>query len=274
MAVVGSGAAFASSVNVNGILEAGEYLGGTSHGTKTITWYNDHESTYGEPSNNLHWEISGAPADVMLNVFFEVPGEARRMIWDNACNYAPGNTIAGAGCTNLSTALQSKGLTEGEVGDVLDAYADNHHGNIEFTFDTQTGSEIFELQDSNDDPVFRVDWEVALSGEKESQIFGANYVDHASSLEWVLANGCNTTFCDAWATTASIEVKWSFTTQAMAESFLDELSRMRLHLSDEARGLPVLTNTPSSVPLPATLPLLLAGVAGFGLVSRRKRSVN
>jgi len=264
----------ASPIVVDGVLTNGEYLdgvNGTDYGTVNLPWYNDHHSVNGlaaNKTNNLHWQITQDTGSTMLNVFFEVPGEARRMIWDNGCEYDNGDSIANAGCNDLSTALQNQGLTEAEVYDVLNAYEDNHHGHADMDHKTQVESELFELQTANGDSLFMTHW------DDSSQSLGNNYSDHATSYDWVTANGCDTTFCDAWDTTASIEVQWVFDTSAQASNFLSSIGRMRLHLSDEARGLDPLSNTPTPPPSvdvsePAPLALILLGLSALGWSRRR-----
>ncbi|PSW21409.1 PEP-CTERM sorting domain-containing protein [Photobacterium sanctipauli] len=274
------------TATIDGVLMPGEYLGGDANGTNTLTWYNDHESIYDygtNQTNDLHWEMGrevdgDANSAYLLNVFFEVPGHARRMIWENGCDYDEGDTFDSSNCTELANALMSKGLTEPEVFDVFDAYEDNHHGDINFSHNTQTGSELFELQTDDDpddaDTIFMTHW------DGSSEDLGSNYVKHATSYDWVLDNGCTTTFCDAWEVTASIEVQWSFNDQSEAQSFLANIGQMRLHLSDEARGLPILTNTPTPpedptppVSEPATLGLLGLGLLGILRIRSKKERV-
>lgn len=267
----------AAPITVDGVLSAGEYLegtAGTDHGTLSLQWYNDHHSENGLSAgrtNDLHWQITEDAGSTMLNVFFEVPGSARRMIWDDGCNYENGDTIAHAGCGDLSTALQSQGMDESDVYDVLTAYEDNHHGHINMSHKTQIESELFELQTVDQDTLFMTHW------DDSSQNLGSNYSDHATSYDWVLANGCDTSFCDAWDTTASIEVQWEFGNLSEAGAFLNSVGLMRLHLSDEARGLDPLTNIPNppppappvSVSEPGSLGLILLGLSALGWSRRR-----
>jgi hypothetical protein len=263
-------ASAASTVILDGVLTPGEYLGGVANGSESIQWYNDHESvnTYSAGlTNGLHWEISGSGSSYTLNTFFEVPGSARRMIWSDGCDYDQGDTFASSGCTDLANSLIAKGLTSTEVYAVLDAYEDNHHGHVKMNHKTQTDSEKFVIgANGTSGPgasVFSVKWQ---GGSLSTDAY---YQDHATSYDWVLANGCDTTSCDAWDVTASIEVQWEFASEALATAYKDDLQLMRLHLSDEARGLPDLTNTPSAVPVPAAVWLMGSALGMLGWMRRK-----
>ena len=145
------------------------------------------------------------------------------------------------------------GLTDAEVKAVYDAYEDNHHDDADMDFNTQTGSEEFGLLTSSeapskdkDDHLFFADWDYS---ETNYNVGSHGIVSGLTknALDYVKTAArptCDTTFCDAFDLTPSIEVKWTFETQDQAYAFLDMIDIMRLHLSDEARGLPVLTNTP------------------------------
>ena len=142
MALPGTATAM-SSVTLDGILtDANEYTGGVENGSREILWFNDHNSIYTVAANNkntLLWEINEvAGGTFSLNVFFEVPAEARRMIWDNDCTY---NGTLGSGCAALAP-LEMGVANE----DYLDAYlAGSHHGDVKMDYGTQVGSEYFRL---------------------------------------------------------------------------------------------------------------------------------
>ena len=134
---------------VDGILTSGEYSGGVSHGTYSIVWWNDHHSIYAQAAANmnpLHWEINGSGSDWSLNVFFEVPTYARRMIWLDGCKYK--QEANESDCTPLIPIAY------------LDAYlAGSHHSDVNMSYSTQTGSEYFRLNTSSNSKILEIDWQ-------------------------------------------------------------------------------------------------------------------
>jgi len=247
-----AGNALANTVTVNGIKEAGEYTGANS-GSGSLLWYNQHESIYTEAAGNMNplvWEINQiAAGNFSLNVFFEVPSYARRMIWANNCTFKTGNAVSSA-CSPLAP---------GGDKSFLEAYdAGSHHGDVDMDYGTQTGSEYFELLKANGDTVFFKKW----------QDEGGNAtLDWATSREYLISNGiCTTALCTEFDRTASIEVMWGgLASKSAAEALLNSIAKMELHLSDEARGLPPV----GEVPVPAAIWLFGTALIGFIGMSRR-----
>jgi hypothetical protein len=69
--------------------------------------------------------------------------------------------------------------------------------------------------------------------------------------------------------TASIEMMWdNFKDYDAAFDFMDVITDMELHLSDEARGLPDIPSNP--VPEPTTMLLLGFGLLGIVGIGRKK----
>ena len=240
-----------STVTVDGIKSAGEYTGASS-GSISLLWYNEHESIYTKAAGNMNpldWEINMVAAgDFSLNVFFEVPTYARRMLWAAGCN--TGSPLSAA-CAPLAPG-----------GDTayLDAYdAGTHHADANMDYGTQTGSEFFELDGVTDG--FKKKWQDEDTGTLDNPTW-------ATSREYLIANSanCSTTQCTEFDKTSSIEVMWQgLATAKAAEDLLASIDSMQLHLSDEARGLP---DVPQ-VPVPAAFWLFGTALIGFIGMSRR-----
>ena len=245
-----------STVNVDGIKTAGEYTGGASHGSKSLLWYNNHNSVYTQAAGNMNpldWEINEvATGNFSLNVFFEVPTYARRMIWAENCQFKSGGAFDGD-CAPLAPSGDLTYLEAYEIG--------SHHADVKMDYGTQTGSEFFELdgvtggftkgwQDEDDNPNDNLTW--------------------ATSREYLIANSpnCSTTQCTEFDKTSSIEVMWQGLGSASdATNLLNSITSMQLHLSDEAVGLPPI-DIPE-VPVPAAFWLFGTALIGFIGMSRR-----
>ena len=244
--------AISSTVTVNGIKTAGEYTGTSpSSGTGPVLWWNGHNSIYDKASGNMNpldWEINdntGSGGSFSLNIFFEVPTYARRMIWETGCD------SSGTGCTLAQS--------------YLDAYqAGTHHSNANMDYGTQTGSEFFQLNDAGG-LIVKTKWQ-----DEDANGLTDNFT-WATSREYLIDQGiCDTNFCDEYDRTASIEMMWdNFSSKDAADTFLASVTDMELHLSDEARGLPPI-DPPVDVPEPSVLALLGLGLVAMGF--RRRRS--
>ncbi|MEE8542003.1 MAG: hypothetical protein V3S66_10110, partial [Desulfobacterales bacterium] len=175
-----------------------------------------------------------------LNIFFEVPDYARRMIWIDGVDY------------NGSNFDPTWGIDQ----DYLDAYlAGSHHGSVKMDYETQTGSEYFRLNAGN-----AIVKEIAWQDEDGDLTDNFNW---KTSREYVLDNGCTTQECLEYNMTASIEMEWLGLTYGEADSILGSITDMQLHLSDEARGLP-------PVPIPGAVWLFGTGLIGLVGINRKR----
>ena len=150
--------------------------------------------------------------------------------------------------------------------DYLAAYREGSHhtdgpggsASVKMDYDTQTKSEFFELE--------------GLTGEIKWQSEDTNGLTDGftwkTSREYLIDNGiCTTTKCLEYDRTSSLELQWANLASADAAAVLiDSIEAMHLHLSDEARGLPVIT----TVPLPAAAYLFISALAGL-VVAKRKQ---
>ncbi len=98
-----------------------------------------------------------------------------------------------------------------------------------------------------------------------SKSYGGNTVSWKTSREYVLANGCTTALCLALETPMAIELLWTGLSAGDASGIRNSITKLQLHLSDEARGLPPI----SEVPVPAAFWLFGSALIGFIGMSRR-----
>jgi len=249
-----------ATVTVDGIKKANEYTGGYSHGSKDLLWWNGHESIYTKAAGNkneLVWEINEYESSLFsLNIFFEVPTYARRMIWADGCDY--NQSTNEADCEDLNKADNK----------YLDAYFDGtHHNSVKMNYETQTGSEYFELKNDNSS-IEKIMWQdVDTNGLDDDFTW-------KTSREYLIENDiCDTSLCQEYDMTSSIEIMWSGKTIEAATALLASISDMELHLSDEARGLPPVNKPdpdPGTIPEPSSIVLIALGLIGLRL-SRKMR---
>ena len=100
----------------------------------------------------------------------------------------------------------------------------------------------------------------------------AGVLDWETSLDYLLANeaGCDKSDCvtaTSLNTTMSIEIALYGLTRSDAETARDGITALRLHMSDEARGLPPVDIPP--IPVPAAFWLFGTALIGFIGISRR-----
>ncbi len=242
---------FASPI-VDGILSVGEYTG-TNSGEKSLLWWNGHHSIYTKAAgnmNDLHWEINETAGNYSLNLFFEVPTYARRMIWGAGIEY-DGNNYD-----------EAWGIPE----EYLEAYlTGTHHKKVKMDYGTQTGSEYFQLNGISGNGNY-TKWQA-----EDTNGLDDNFT-WKTSREYLIDTyeECTTEECLKFDTTASIEMMWLdwFDSEAKALAFMNSITDMELHLSDEARGLPGIPSNP--VPEPTTILLFGLGLLGVAGVGRRK----
>jgi hypothetical protein len=301
------------SVTVDGVRKSGEYSGSSS-GSKPLKWYNDHESIYTrenagktdldfpdppggtyDQNSTMWWEITRLDPlndnSHALSLFVEIPEYARRMIWDNGCDYSSGNTTASSGCGALKEAFSgTEAEREAAAIEILDSYdSGSHHGHADMSWGTQTGSEYFRLDGTGviitgsveDDLCFGIGEGAGVGGhchkDKTGQDDGVDNpqitpdddITWQTSHDYLIRNTeCTTSSCMtelAVNTTMSIEVALFGLSEGDAISMRDGVTGLRLHLSDEARGLAPIPE----VPVPAAFWLFGSALIGFIGMSRR-----
>jgi len=224
-------------------------------------------------------------------MFAEVPYYARRMVWAKGCNYLDGTGSADGDCNGIPIEMLDayfKGARDEQekINKKGDVVIKTHKDSVKMDYETQTGSEYFQLNelglcfglqddgghcdgantflDPNDD------------ASKNAGIFwqtSNHYVHNNKVMEDPDNPGtmieCDTDLCLAMYLTMSLEL--SITKMGImdlgysdADGMLANLKSLQLHLSDEARGIP-------AVPVPAAFWLFGTALIGFIGISRRTR---
>jgi hypothetical protein len=270
--------ASASAIVFDGLLDGPD--GNVSDGyatTTTVGWYNDHHSiydkatagdtgiSYTDPQGNTSTfdqraTMAYTVGDSTLNVFVEVPDYARRLIWKNGFEYKEGD------CEGTCTGLHGidKAILDAYLLGARDEHPDDntnpHHNSIKFDYNTQTGSEYFQLNDTG----VKIKWQ----DESGPMADNGGTLDWITSREYYIVNdpNCSTTECILTTKTSSIELAWTgLANKAAAQALLDSFDEFQLHLSDEMR----LFAPPSEVPVPAAFWLFGTALIGFIGMSRR-----
>jgi hypothetical protein len=203
--------------------------------------------------NPLLWEINDNGGSFSLNLFFEVPTYARRMIWNDDAHYNGSNFDSNWGIPK----------------EYLDAYLEgsHHSSGVNMSYGTQTGSEYFQL---NGLSFPKIKWQ-----DEDANGLNDNFT-WKTSREYIIDNGLGTTSLSLqFDMTASIELMWnSLPSEAAAMAYVNNINDMELHLSDEARGLPPVTNVPESGSSMVLLLIALVSLAAYRETDRKKRSVS
>jgi len=270
-----AGTVSAAPINVNGVFDAGEAY----TGSRSIQWYNNHHTIYGESENLMNTMQYSMTAN-SLNLFLEVPDYARVMIWSQGVEYFD-TTLCSPGPGDPCGGLDSEYLELYRQG--------SHHESggkkkVKMDYGTQTGSEYFRLVTNSgddlcfglqndgghcdkDDPSDRKTFTGGDTGPNTETGTAFGDVTWATSRDYVLANGCSEAFCDRYDTTMSLELVMMGLAPGRAQEILDSITDLNLHLSDEAAGLPAIP----PVPIPGALWLFGSALLGFAGI-RRKRA--
>ena len=230
------GGANAATVTVDGIKTVADgYLKSFS-----FNWHNNHKvegTAYpegGPQTADAYWSMSGTT----FNLYVEVPPEAKNSMWGTAL---------------IADAAE------------MDAYffenTHYHHGankaEDKAGFKTMTESEHF---------LFAGNQLVSWDKDSGKQTTSGDWDSVVTSLEWVLANGCDTSSCDKKGISMSFEAEYlNFSEQDRIDLIAAiQGSSVMLHLSDERQG------GVSEVPLPAAAWLFGSALLGLGAIKRRK----
>lgn len=264
-----SGAAMAATVTLDGIMDSND----TYDTTTSVLWFNDHEGTqFSSGASPLQTTTvkygTGTLAggvDEYFFLFIEAPLAAKNLVW-------------GTGASDAEIALYNQQYS-------------THHSPLSndpgskdyFDYEKATGSEKLVFNGITADPNGKEkkvkkakkgtqDPAKSTSTNYVDTILGAvGLVDAESSVFYVLDNGiCDTDGCAETDRTLSYEFQFEVAQAADWIAFFnDPNSEVNTHLSPERGGS--LIPPPPTVPLPATLPLLAAGMFGLTALGRRRR---
>jgi hypothetical protein len=221
-----------------GSVSAAVVVDGVNNGDDTYTnqfqakWTNGHEkeSIYDDWSDEttVRW---AEDADYMY-LYLEVPLYAKTMVW-------------GTGCDDAACLDEYK-----------DHYATHHGDTLVMDYGKATGSEKTEF-----DVIFGGG---SYEGKLQGASNGAGIVEFASSLDWLLDNGCDTTNCGASGVEMSFEFKFDLTEVVRNDiiaSLEDPAQGLVFHLSPERRA--------GVVPVPAAAWLFGSSLGLLGWMRRR-----
>ncbi len=252
-------AANASTFTLDGV-----YDGDSVYDQSTdTTWYNGHKTEYSiygdfndqKGTTTVRYGYGTDAAETSGTEYFWVYVEAdivaKNMIWEKR-DWKHDYPI-----TNTDPTV---GLTEDDVASYRVQHETHHDpGKMKLDFKGATGSEKMVLNDANGDKQFTADLADGVDDK-----YGL--IDSADITDYLLGSGtCTEDLCLARDTAMSFEFKFEID-PAANNAFLALFDNgIEFHLSPE-RGL-----QPAVVPLPASLPFLVAGLGALGLVARRRR---
>ena len=214
----------AATVTVDGVRDGSDSYSNSFD----ASWTNGHKTEFsiyadGSDTTTVYYEMDSGS----LFLYMEVPLYAKNMIW-------------GTGATDV-TEYQDHWLT-------------HHGGTFVMDYNAATGSEK---------AVFAGNAEAKLKDDSTNNFGGLGLLDSATSRDWVLLNGCDTTNCAA--STVAMSFEFQFDLAIIDEdAFLAAIEDdgIVFHLSPERRI--------SEVPLPAAAWLFGSALLGLGAIKRRK----